>query len=102
MVAPAGSEPHLSVRRRMALSKFYLLRLVLLAGIIQAAQIGLVALITRNLGTTISGLFAKPVAVLLPLIVRQSSLPLHSIGLACASSNGGPSTNSPLLQLLSI
>jgi hypothetical protein len=53
----------------MALSTFYLLRLALLAGIIQAAQIGLVALITRNLGTTISRLFAKPVAVLLPLIV---------------------------------
>jgi membrane protease YdiL (CAAX protease family) len=53
----------------MQLRKLYLPRLVLLAGTLQAAQIGFAALITHKLDTTISGLFSKPVAVLLPLLV---------------------------------
>jgi hypothetical protein len=51
------------------LRRLYLLRLLLLAGSLQAVRIGFAALITHKLDSTISGLFSKPVAVLLPFLV---------------------------------
>jgi membrane protease YdiL (CAAX protease family) len=55
----------------------YLLRMVLLGAALQVAQICCVTLITLGLNTTISGLFLKPLSVLLPLL-------LPAIGVAFA------------------
>jgi membrane protease YdiL (CAAX protease family) len=61
----------------MLLLNIYLLRIVLLGAALQVAQICCVALVTLRLNTTISGLFLKPLSVLLPLL-------LPSIGVAVA------------------
>jgi hypothetical protein len=53
----------------MSLLKLYMLRLVLLGAALQIAQLCCVALITHRLDTTVSGLFSKPVSVLLPLLL---------------------------------
>ena len=53
----------------MPLLNIYFLRLVLFGAALQVAQICCVTLITRGLNTTVSGLFLKPLAVLLPLLL---------------------------------
>src|ERR1700676_390468 len=61
----------------MLLLNIYLLRMVLFGAALQVAQICCVTLITRHLNTSISGLFLKPLSVLLPLL-------LPAIGVAFA------------------
>jgi membrane protease YdiL (CAAX protease family) len=84
----------------------------LLAGTLQAAQIGFVALITHKLDTTISGLFSKPVTMLLPLLVPAilaaftvywvgvrllERRPVHELALAPALTNLGIGAGSGVL-----
>jgi hypothetical protein len=47
----------------------YLVRLVLIAGIMQTDQIMMVLLVTKTLGTSINGLFKMTLVTLLPLLV---------------------------------
>jgi uncharacterized protein len=117
MVTPAEPKPSVSTPQRMQLHKLYLLRFVLLAGILQAAQVGFVALITHNLHTTINGLFSKPVVVLLPLLLPAiltafavywlgvhvlEKRPVHELALAPALANLGIGVGSGVLLFVSV